>query len=215
MRPAREITRLEEAAVRRCDRLIGFANTCSLPINTGTDRNVAYITIETLNLWGSFTRAYYLSCVIGARDKSGVRIAVNSRIAPNPAGALVYAIHKYRPSLRKSVGPFQRRDEPAWHDLAVFHTLVREIGSSTLHHVDAALSYSPLVFRHLVVCRNFFAHRNQDTASKVRSITRMYLVSPTLRPSEFLLNSQPRRPQPILLDWLDGVRDTISIVCAR
>ena len=77
---------------------------------------VAYVTIESLNAWSQFSRAFYLSCMLNAKTEARATVAVM------PAGvhlndAIGLAITRFKSYAKpNSLGEWDRRDEPAWHD---------------------------------------------------------------------------------------------------
>jgi len=213
MRPTPYLARLERRAVERALRLRSLADSCSGPVTAEADRLVSFLAIETLNLWASFARSYYLSCVMGAKTRAGARVTVANATVRTFDDAIRLAVWTFKPKLKTSSGPFTHRDEPAWHDTTVLLRLVTAIGSSTTSQTTTALGYSTTVFRDLPVFRNFFAHRCEGTAVKAANVARRYSLSPALRPSEILCARRLGRPQSVLSDWIDDVRNVVSGLC--
>lgn len=209
----RDLTKLEHMAARRTLRLRALVDGYNPPVSPEHDRLISYVTIETVNLWAGFSRAYYLSCVLGARTTAGARITFSRAGVSTPHDALRLAVATFNPRFRGAPTTWRRRDEPAWHDIAVLLRLVTELACSSLPDVRVALGYTTTVFQHLPVFRNFFAHRNEDTARKTSNIARGYALSPRLRPAELLVSRRPGRPQSVICDWLDDMYNVITLVC--
>jgi hypothetical protein len=173
---------------------------------------LAYVVIEALNVWVHYCRCFYIATALGAKDSAGQRVAISPPVAITSADdAIVLAVHRVRRRLRGLPGPFAPLDEPRWHKPNEFLKVMRELSPSNLGDVQRALSLQPQTLQHLPTVRNFYAHRAQDTADRVRSLAPRYSVASSASPSEFLCSRQPGRPQPIVLDWLDDVRSTVEL----
>jgi hypothetical protein len=205
--------RLEEVAIRRALRLRSLVDTYSVPVPSDQDRIVSYVTIEALNLWASFARAYYVSSVLGARISAGGKVTVQKRGIRTPGDAITFSVQRLGPR-RRAAGPWKRRDEPAWHTPSTLLTLFEDLGASNLKEVQRAFGYQTRVFGQLPTFRNFFAHRNEESAEKTAQIARAYGLSPRLRPSEVLCSRTVGRPQNILADWLDDLRNVMQLMCS-
>lgn len=210
MRPVTCLKTLRVAAMRRDRRLKNLVDSFSLPVTAERDRVVAFVTIETLNLWASFARAYYLSCLLGAKRDTGQRVKVTVPSIRTTTDAIAFAMNLLKP---KKTPPWGRRDEPSWHDPRNLLKLLTECGASNLIQAQAAFSYPTSVFRDLPVVRNFFAHRNEESVRKTADVARSLGVSATLRPSEILCSRLRSRPQNVLSDWLDDLSNVIESLC--
>lgn len=209
MHPVHRLEKLQRCAVRRATCLKRLIDVFPLPSGAELDRVTAFVTIEALSLWSSFARAYYLSCALNAKTVTGIRVTTSSGINTIP-DAIKLSITHFRP-YRKP--PWSRKDEPTWHDTNTILTLARLIGASNLAQVQAALSYPTLVFTQLPVARNFFAHRNDDTARKTSNLARDLGLGTKLRPSVMLCQRALGRPQNVLADWLDDIRNVVELIC--
>jgi hypothetical protein len=173
---------------------------------------VAYAAIEAHNLWASFARAFYLSCVLRATRETGIPITITAPGLLTTSDAIQYAVRLLKPRLTTGP-PFTRRDEPVWHDPNTLLKLLSSLGASNLLEVQAALSYPTKVFRLLPTVRNFFAHRNEETAQKSSGVARSLGLSGKLKPGEVLCSVLPGRPQNVLADWLDDLRAVMTLLC--
>ena len=118
---------------------------------------VALVAIEAVNLWASFCRSYYLSCMFSARAIGGSKIHARQG-ATALHDALGLAIRHWRPSANPSAdGSWRRRDEPAWHDPDQLLPVCQAQGFSNLDDLRAAFSTGDRTFKDLPVFRNFFA----------------------------------------------------------
>lgn len=203
---------LGEKATRRLFRLRGLIDTFAPPIQTEKDRVVAFAAIEALNLWDSFARSYYLSCVFGAKLRSGSAVRL-SLAGLRTADAAVRSAMASAGRRAPIGGLIRRRDEPSWHDVQLLLKLFQYVGASHLAQLQSALSYPTDVFRFLPTVRNFFAHRNRDTAHKVRDAAPLLGVLGPSKPSDIVCSWRANRPQNILADWLDDMRTVILLMC--
>lgn len=212
MRRVPRLGKLQVLATRRALRLRSLVDSYALPVTSDCDRSVSYVAIEALNLWASFARSYYLSCLLGTKQVDGTGVTITIPGIQNVGDAMTFSIRTMKLRLRTG-RPRKRRDEPTWHEPHTLLRLLGSVGASTLPNVHAAFAYPTAVFLHLPTFRNFFAHRNEDTARKTARIARRYGLSPKLRPSEILCSKTTGRPQNILADWLDDLRNVIQLMC--
>jgi len=89
---------------------------------------------------------------------------------------------------------------------------MRDLRPSNLSTFTTALGYSTNVFSDLPAFRNYFAHKGKGTAISVQNVARRYAVPPGLRPSEIMLSLPAGRPQSLLMDWLDDIRNVIELM---
>jgi hypothetical protein len=106
------------------------------------------------------------------------------------------------------------KDEPAWHDVDMFIHIMNLAGCSTAPGANAAWSIGTSALEHLTIARNYLAHRNRETAVRVRGLTLAYKVNPTDRPEELLLSRGRNRPQMIIEDWRDDLQAVIELMPA-
>ncbi len=180
---------------------------------------MTYCVMELHTLWDGFSRALFLSSALAARDSSGRRVAVT--VTPRPKSvdeALAYAIRRNKPRLykKKQAAPWSWWDEPKWGKAQVLLDSLDEVGCSNRPKVAAALSTQTAVFDYLAVVRNFYAHRGKDTRERLHPMAVTYSLPPNLHPSGALLLRArlggALRPQPLLLDWVDDIINTLSLV---
>ena len=177
------------------------------------ERKISFAVINLQNAWTNFVRAFYLSCVFGARTKSAVRVRPSS-VFPDANAAIGFAIRLFRPHASPNTfGQWHRRDEPVWHDPATLLRLSTNLGLQNDGKIQAAFSLNLYVFSDLPVVRNFFAHRNQSTEQAAQMASQHYGIISSLRPSRMLAANPLRRPQCLMLEWLDELRITADFLC--
>ncbi|HVO69083.1 MAG TPA: hypothetical protein VMT24_03495 [Aggregatilineaceae bacterium] len=183
--------------------------------NREIEAYLCHVTIEALNTWANFSRAYYLSCILDPRTASGMRVSTTINVN-NSDQAIGLAIKRWNPKTSAKPGPggsWNRRDEPPWHIPKVFMSICQNIGCSNQPDITAAFSAGFRVFDDLPVFRNFYAHRNEHTQRAAVRIATLYGIPATLRPSQILLSRPLGRPQPLAIDWLDDLSFTIEYLC--
>lgn len=212
---------LQRVALRRATRLRLVAAHCVSAGLAARDRDagLTYCIIELQTLWEGFSRALFLSSALSARDSTGQRISVTASPGPKTIEeALTHAIRRVKPGLykKKQSPPWSWSDEPKWSGIGALLDSMDEVGCSNRPRVAAALSTQTAVFDHLRLVRNFYAHRGRDTRQKLQPLMVTYSLPPTLHPSRALLLrarvSGVLRPQPLLLDWIDDVINTLSLI---
>ena len=220
MRPTRDLRDLRKAGLGRLARLHIYVNFVLAPkthVNAAAvESAMAFVVIELDNLWSNIARCLFLSTAFGARDGSGNRLElakVNKAESINEA--LTHAIRGcrgggYRP---RGAGQWSWHDEPSWWKTKNLLAALNEIGASNYQQVSAAMSIAPITFAHLRPFRNFYAHRSQRTrAEVVRCLRRLQFPTnhtATRALTSPLVQKGVVRPQPVILDWLDDVRNTI------
>jgi hypothetical protein len=212
MRAILSFSKLHKVARRRLMALRLLVESVGLPVTTEVDRVIAYVTIESLNLWSSFARSYYLSYVFSAKRDNHTKVTIGVLGVRTTEEAIDFAVRRMKPKFRVG-GPWRRRDEPTWHDPNTLQVLCSSLVVSNLTQIYAAFSYQTDVFMYLPTIRNFFAHRNDDTAGKVATIARSYGIETKLRPSEILCSRAVGRPQNVLLDWISDLGNVIELLC--
>lgn len=176
------------------------------------DKDFAYVVIEAQNLWANFLRSYLLSCLFSPRRIRGDRVALGNAMIRLP-GDLLHAAAKAQKG-PTAAAPTARREEPAWHDVNVFLRTCQDIQCSHLIDVQTALSVSTRAFYDIPVFRNFYAHRNEESAQKALALARkQYLITTVRHPTDALATPALKRPQALILDWLDDLDVVMELLC--
>jgi hypothetical protein len=212
MRSCLALPKLYGVANRRLTRLRNLFPPPYANIDARRDRIIAFVAIEALNLWASFARSYYISCVGHARTSAGARVSL-AMAFPSTQDAIDYAVVTL--TNRNPAGaPFSRRDEPVWHDALTLSKLSTSLMFSIDLTVQMAAAYPTTVFRFLPVFRNFFAHRNDDTFRKTQAAAHQLAVpGGRMRPSQVLSTAPVGGVGPLLADWLDDIQNVMDLLC--
>jgi hypothetical protein len=195
---AYDLTALSRQFAHRIGRLVPLVKSAQSPANNVLDRATAYVAIELLNSWANFCRAFYISSALHAWTASGTRVTTSTPRIVNVPDATDFAMYTLKP---RTPRPWTRRQEPTWHSSAQLIKLLMALGASNLATVTAALSYPTDAFGYLPTARNFFAHRNEDTARKLHNIAAPMLISAIGHPTNILIQKRPARPNNVLTDW--------------
>ena len=134
-----------------------------------TARDLAFLVIDTHNLLGLFMRNYCLASLAGAYTDAGHRIT-NTQAIRGYEGAMTFAVTIGRPRSAKKGPPWTHRDEPTWHAPEAIVKVLVGAGCSNAPGVTNTLSPLPTAIVHWTTARNFLAHRNADTARKMRAL---------------------------------------------
>lgn len=214
MRPTKNLRQLQYAASKRLERIQGFLiRKSSVKATFSQESQIGFATIEILNTWVNFSRAYYLSANYSTSSTTGSKINVATRCL-NENQAIGRAISHWKPRARpSSTGGWRRRDEPPWHDTSLFVDICRHEGFTNLADIEAAFSTGERTFIDLPVFRNYFAHRNRGSELAAKNLAANYGIAVTLRPSEILLSRPLGRPQALILDWTANIIFTIEYLC--
>lgn len=213
MRPSKYLSRLRHKTnERHLKKLRILANEVSSLHWRQSDRIVSFVTIQCLNAWANFARAYFLSCTLSPWREKGLQITLNNSAIRTFDDAINAAMRKCKPWILQQ-GNWKQRDEPAWH---VPETLIKscdEICCSNSIEIREALSCQTEVFDHLSSFRNFYAHRNDDTAMKAKQIAHSYSIPLRHHPTEILLTPAYDRPQILILDWINDIEAVVELLC--
>ena len=212
MRQTRDLRKLLRMAQGRLRRLRTLADESASLSASEQDHQLAYVVIETANLWSSFTRSYVLSCATNARRVCRKRVKIGNAAVATPADVLLIAARQARGPAAPA--PIERRDEPAWHDPSLLLRTCREMACDHLPSIEAALSVRTSVFQHLPVLRNFYAHRNGESSKKALNVGLAYVVANKRTPTHMLLAPAKRRSQALILDWIDEIGVVMDLLCA-
>lgn len=178
-----------------------------------TEARVSYVTIEMLNTWANFSRAFFISCVTAATTASGMKVRPKITCL-SMEEAIDRAVRFASPTAKpRADGSWHRRSEPTWHDPSVLIRLCGNEHLSNLADIEAALSANDRMFRELPPFRNYFAHRNDSTEHTARKLAQNNGIQSSLRPSEILLTRATRRHQALVFDWLDHIEFTAEFLC--
>lgn len=212
MRESRSFATLGKTASKRLRRLRARAVIGVASRNPQRDREFAYAIVEAQNLWTNFTRSYLLSCIFRPKRRNGGRVTYANAAIQTPGDVLFEANKLARGPLAPA--PIARRDEPPWHDVALFYRTCQHLQCSHLAHVQTALSLQTRVFQDLPSFRNFYAHRNGESAEKaVQLAKRIYLIAGPTHPSDVLAQPARNRTQALVLDWLDDISAIVDLLC--
>lgn len=213
MRPSSDLAKLSSCARRRLRRLRGPLVQHNAIVNSvELDRTVAYIVLEAVNTWTNFSRSYYLSFLAEPRRRVGTRVKIRNLSAATPGDMLLLAARACRGPL--AAPPSDRRSEPDWKDPTMLFRACQAVSPTHLIDVQNALSLQTRVFVDMPTFRNFYAHRNDETANRaVQLARRHYLIGGVRHPTAALLAIRHARPQSLLLDWLDEMEVVIEVLC--
>lgn len=215
MRPSRRFRLLQAATEARLYRLRKVAVEASLAFPAPHGKlGIAFATVELLNTWTEFVRSYFLSCILRPVRIRGGRVVATlfTGTTFNDAIGVAMARHKRHTRVPAS-GIWPRRDEPAWHDPHILRTSCADIGCSNLSDIEAALSMPTRALTDLPVYRNFFGHRNHATAASARNLASHYGIPGYRHPREILKSLPSRRPEPLVVDWIDDVNIIVEFLC--
>ena len=172
------------------------------------DRQVSFICINALNTWAEFNRSYILAAVRRTRTNSGTLVKTSLHPSTGPDAVMRYVI--MRMSKRPLRGNVTRRDEPTWHSRRDLIKVGRIVALSNLAQVQAALALPSAAIDDLPTARNFYAHRNGETAAKITNLMGRYVMPTQDHPTEFLRMSVLGRPCSVLEEWIEELDVVVS-----
>ena len=212
MKPSKYLKKIRNKTLLYLSKLRNMADMASRLSRPESEKTISFVTIECLNLWSTFSRAYFLSCTLLPIRENGLQITLSNPNVQTFDDAIYEALSKCKPWIlsRRNWG---QRDEPAWYEPNVLIKSCTGIGCSNLIEIQAAFSISTKVFEHLPTFRNFYAHRNYITAQKAKNIARYYTIFVHNHPSKILFSYAYGRPQILILDWIDDMKIVLDLLC--
>jgi hypothetical protein len=176
----------------------------------GRDRlsALSLLFVDLHNALRMFLRCYYLSSALGARDADG-QPTTSKTGARNQHEAMGFAISAIRGSHVVSWTP---RDEPTWHDIGIVIRLFNLAQCSNAGGFASAWSVGSRASEYLTITRNFYAHRQENTALKVRRVARAMQAPARGEPGEIALQRGAGRPQSLIEDWLDDIEVIVQLI---
>lgn len=186
MRPVHDLERLHKSVRKRLNLIEAKLPTGPTVEALMHDRVVSFATIEAANAWASYSRALFLSTCRGAVTAARVKVETNKSFATD-TDALRFAAQLYKNYTLNPAVPLTHRDEPNWFDPNVLLKCLDSAGASNFLDVGAALSFQGHVLKDLPTIRNFYAHRAENTARKVKTIAVALGVPADRHPTEVCL----------------------------
>lgn len=204
MTPKHSLPALDVAFSRRLLRLQALANDAQTLADEHKRRHGSYIAIELYNAWAGFARCAYLSIMCGARTASGVLARPASGTLATHDAALEAAIRfvQTNPNNHK---------EPHWFDPATFTRLAQHFSVTNLASVTSAFGYPTAFFKLAPTFRNFHAHKNEGTATKVERIRLALFPGGPHCPSRLMIDViRPTSPS-LAIEWIHDVRSISTL----
>ena len=200
-----ELSRRSRSRLRT---LVGLASDLgSVPFRVA-DQRVSFICVEALTTWAEFNRSYVLAAVRRARTTSGTLVQTALPPGTRPDAVMRYVISGL--NRKPPRGRVTRRDEPIWHSRAELLKVGGIVSLSNLPQLRAALALPSAVIDDLPTARNFYAHRNAETATKVKRLLGRYVMPTQAHPTESLRRSVLGRPVSVLEEWIEELEGVVS-----
>lgn len=181
------------------------------PLSELERQRAVVVLLEISNTWTSFMRRYYLVSAIGGHLQSGARVS-GTGVKPTFADALDAAVLLFRPDAVRRPSGWRHRDEPNWLDPVVVSRSLVHLGLSNQAGFTSAMGAGSGSHEPLYTCRNFVAHRNRETAVKVRQLVRGAGILSVADPIELPHLPAVGRPQSLVADWVDELITIVELV---
>lgn len=179
---------------------------------------ISPLVINLLNTWANFTRSYYICCALGTKRPDGSNVSSTLSAIPSRSinDAIGNAVQTFRPKASKSSnGEWDTRDEPTWHDVNILIQLASKYNFSNAADIKTAFTFGFTAHQHLVVFRNYYAHKNGGTRKKAQNIATKYSIRSNQHPSDILLDTPLSTPGTALIDiWIGELEQTVEILCS-
>jgi hypothetical protein len=209
LRRTPRVEQLSQAAFRRANRLRLLAREVVVPLDPRSRRTLAYIVLEAGTLWLEYSKAYYFCSAMHAVDRHGTPISHQQTFA-DEAAAMSFAVSIARPDVSRTKN-FTHSQHPEWRDPGVIRKLLDAMQASNLAAWQLGIGVQSRVTRDLPTMRNFFAHKNRESAGRAHALRRHYGVTQSLSPWELLAVVPPQSQQPLVREWMDDLTAMIRL----
>lgn len=172
------------------------------------NRAIGRIALDVHSYWASFMRAYYLSLFLEPYRLRRGRIRIGS---PGLQERDIW--DRSWSATHKPGKPRPPNWEPWWFEVQLIVRLTSHFGATHQPDVIAAFSLPTLVFSHLPAYRNYFAHRSARSRLEIRALQPRLGLSPALFPSSALVSRPGTSTQPVLISWIQDLRDVGEALC--
>jgi len=203
MRSFTDFLKLRRAIYHRLVRLQVLLASCGAHGANLQNPIVSTCIIELDNLVVGGLRAFMVGTLFQGRTATGNRVLVTKSFSSEgEIGAYVLSLLNIVKYNRLGKPPnVVRREEQTIRDPKDVEKILIACSASNLGAFQTALSLNASVFRDLATVRNFYAHRNEDTFTKVRRQARTYGFPLIKHADEFVRHSLPSRPVRVIDDW--------------
>ena len=207
MNASSDLCKLYTSIKRRLWRFKIIFNSILFGIEYQSRINVSYLIIETDNLIKSAAREFIVSTLLGTRTRN--RMRTKTAVSLNSHGE-VYAYilsvlnsKKFiNANLPKTISLYETPTIRSGHDI---HKVLAASCASNIDSLNNALALNFNFFDDVPTLRNFYAHRNSDTFSKVRRKSLNWGIGRILHADDLVLSRRPGRPVSVFEDWLTEV----------
>ena len=209
MKEEPRVEQVSRVAFQRIHRLRLLAREVVVPLDSQSRRALAYVVIESSTIWLEYSKAYYFFSAMKALDRQGTRIS-HQQAFVDEDDALGYAINVARPLVKRKPR-YSHRDHPDWRAPGVINKLLEAMKASSLSAWQLGMGMQSHAPSDVFTMRNFFAHKNEESAVKARRLRTHYGVTQNLSPCELLANVPPQSQQPLVREWLDDLTAMVTL----
>lgn len=163
-----------------------------------------YAVMELDNLVLGGMRRFLFSSLLGARTLSGHRVtaALKCRSEGEVSAKILSIVNLPKYNKMKQPASVTRDDEPTIRDPRKMEDILIKCGASNVGSVQKALQLNTNLFRDLPTLRNFYAHRNEDTWTKLRTKAMGLGLSSFQHADDVVYAVLAGRPVSLLEDWI-------------
>lgn len=166
-----------------------------------------YLTIELLNRYRNFNRAFLFSCATGAKTTKNNIVGVSGVLDEFDFIQTVFSTYKNK-QVDASMRTWNSRDEPAWESDAL--RIARLLQFQNEVSVDTAFTTSSF-YKHLKIFRNFCGHRSHPLFKDVANTALQYNLNE--KSIERILTTQSPSDGYLILKWIDACKVYASLIC--
>ena len=108
--------------------------------------------------------------------------------------------------------PYKRENEPAWHRPNNIRKLSGDLALSNAAAILTGLARGGASINDLIQVRNYFAHRNEDTAATVRTVLYRHAITPKYSVEDSVCQRVPASSAILLELWLSDLAAAIDLM---
>ena len=168
---------------------------------------ISYLTIELLNRYRNFNRAFLFSCTTGARTTKKTIVGLGGISDEFDFIGAVFSTYSKK-QVDTSTRTWNSRDEPAWESDVL--RIARNLRLQNEVAIETAFTVSSF-YKPLKVFRNFCGHRSHELFKEVADAAVQYNLCE--KSVERLLTTRSPSDGYLIIKWIDECRVYASLIC--
>ncbi|MEA1834078.1 hypothetical protein U8607_18470 [Methylobacterium durans] len=205
MKPTTNLARLRRSVIRRTRLLRDFFIHSKAAPHRERNAAAAFCVLELDNTIINLHREFLISSLhVECRTCSGHKVTHNNNF-PTPDSAALYIMSVLEPmrfnNRYSAATSLTRREETKVRDPLKLQNVSAASMMSNAGSIITALSLNSPAFSQMATYRNFFAHRNVETARKLKNLSASIGLAPAVHEWDAISQLLPGSPTSLFESW--------------